>query len=48
MSLARLQGVGKEYREGDRLRDGGPRVEEITAEGVILSHQGISFLLPRD
>ena len=35
------------YREGDRLRDG-PRVEEITAAGVILNHQGISFLLPRD
>ena len=35
------------YREGDRLRDG-PRVEEITAEGVILNNQGISFLLPRD
>jgi len=35
------------YREGDRLRDG-PRVVEITADGVILSHQGIKFLLPRD
>ncbi len=35
------------YREGERLRDG-PRVQEITADGVILSHQGVSFLLPRD
>jgi general secretion pathway protein B len=38
---------GGKYREGDRLRDG-PRVEEITADGVILRHQGASFLLPRD
>jgi general secretion pathway protein B len=35
------------YREGDRLRDG-PRVDEITVDGVVLQHQGISFLLPRD
>ena len=35
------------YREGDRLRDG-PRVDEITADGVILSYQGESFKLPRD
>jgi general secretion pathway protein B len=35
------------YREGERLRDG-PRVEEITADGVILSYQGARFLLPRD
>ncbi len=35
------------YREGDRLQDG-PRVDEITADGVVLQHQGISFLLPRD
>ncbi len=35
------------YREGDRLQDG-PRVDEIRADGVVLQHQGISFLLPRD
>lgn len=35
------------HKEGSRLTDG-PLVEEITAEGVVLSMNGISFLLPRD
>lgn len=33
--------------EGSRLPDG-PLVEEITPEGVILSMNGVTFLLPRD
>lgn len=33
-------------REGSRL-DEGPVVTEITAEGVVLEHQGRKFLLPR-
>ena len=37
----------KKYREGDFLNEG-PRVEEISTTGVILSHQGHRFLLPRD
>jgi len=35
------------HKEGSRLTDG-PLVEEITPEGVVLSMNGISFLLPRD
>lgn len=35
------------HKEGSRLPDG-PLVEEITPEGVVLSMNGISFLLPRD
>ena len=35
------------YREQSRLEEG-PRVLEITAEGVILEHEGITFLLPRE
>lgn len=34
------------HREGSRL-DEGPVVTEITAEGVVLEHQGRKFLLPR-
>lgn len=33
-------------REGSRLEEG-PVVEEITPEGVVLRHQGRTFLLPR-
>jgi hypothetical protein len=33
--------------EGDSLADG-VRVESITPEGVIMSHNGSKFLLPRD
>lgn len=35
------------HREGSRL-DEGPLVTEITPDGVVLHHQGTSFLLPRD
>ena len=35
------------YRERSQL-DEGPVVVEITPEGVILEHQGTSFLLPRE
>jgi general secretion pathway protein B len=35
------------YREQSRLEEG-PRVLEITAEGVILEHEGVTFLLPRE
>jgi general secretion pathway protein B len=34
------------YREGDVLKEG-PRVEAITADGVVLSQQGNRFLLTR-
>ena len=34
-------------RENDRLREG-PSVTEITPDGVVLSFQGHTFLLPRD
>ena len=37
----------KRLREGDSLPDG-VRVESITPDGVILSHHGARFLLPRD
>jgi len=33
--------------EGSQL-DAGPVVEEITADGVVLTYQGLTFLLPRD
>ena len=33
--------------EGSRLAEG-PIVEEITPDGVVLNHNGTSFLLPRD
>jgi general secretion pathway protein B len=35
------------YAEGATLREG-PRVTEVTPEGVLLEHQGITFLLPRE
>jgi general secretion pathway protein B len=35
------------YREGSRL-DEGPQVSEITPDGVVLRHQGKSFLVPRE
>lgn len=35
------------YREGDTLREG-PVLTEITEDGVILAHQGRSFLLTRE
>ena len=35
------------HKEGSRLPEG-PRVEQITPDGVILEHDGTSFLLPRD
>lgn len=34
------------YTEGSRLAEG-PQIEEITAEGVILNHEGQRFLLSR-
>ncbi len=35
------------HKEGSVLNEG-PRVQSITPEGVVLSHNGITFLLPRD
>ena len=35
------------YNEGSRLSEG-PVVEEITPDGVVLSMNGTTFLLPRD
>jgi general secretion pathway protein B len=35
------------YRENSQL-DEGPVVTEITTDGVILEHQGRTFLLPRE
>jgi general secretion pathway protein B len=37
----------KKHRENSRL-DEGPVVAEITTDGVILKHQGSTFLLPRE
>jgi general secretion pathway protein B len=37
----------KKYTEGATLADG-PRVEEISPDGVVLSHNGQRFLLTRD
>lgn len=37
----------KKHRENSQL-DEGPVVAEITTEGVILKHQGSTFLLPRE
>ena len=37
----------KKYTEGTTLAEG-PRVEEITPDGVVLSHNGQRFLLTRD
>ena len=35
------------YRENATL-DEGPKVQEITPDGVMLEHQGMRFLLPRE
>lgn len=35
------------HKEGSRLAEG-PAVEEITADGVVLRHNGVAFFLPRD
>ena len=35
------------YNEGSRLAEG-PLVQEITVDGVVLSHNGTTFLVPRD
>jgi general secretion pathway protein B len=35
------------YNEGSRLAEG-PLVEEITVDGVVLSHNGTTFLVPRE
>ena len=35
------------HNEGSRLAEG-PLVEEITPDGVVLSMNGTTFLLPRD
>ena len=37
----------KKLREGDSLPEG-VKVESITPDGVILSHNGSRFLLPRE
>lgn len=37
---------GRKYKEGERIA-AGPQVEQITETGVVLSHQGERFLLPR-
>jgi len=38
---------GQRLREGEALREG-PTLERITADGVVLNHQGTRFLLPRE
>jgi general secretion pathway protein B len=38
---------GQRLREGEALREG-PLLERITADGVVLNHQGTRFLLPRE
>ena len=35
------------HKEGSVLAEG-PRVQSITPEGVVLSQNGVTFLLPRD
>jgi len=35
------------HREQSQLEEG-PKVIEITTEGVVLEHQGVTFLLPRE
>lgn len=37
----------RKYREGDTLQEG-PRVDEITRDGVVLDFRGRRFLLPRE
>jgi len=36
----------RKYREGETLQEG-PRIEEITRDGVVLNQQGRRFILPR-
>ena len=36
----------RKYREGETLQEG-PRVEQITRDGVILDQHGRRFILPR-
>ena len=36
----------RKYIEGQSLSEG-PTIERITSDGVILNHQGLRFLLPR-
>jgi general secretion pathway protein B len=36
----------RKYIEGQTLAEG-PAIERITTDGVVLSHQGMRFLLPR-
>ena len=36
----------RKYREGETLQEG-PRVDEITRDGVVLSQHGRRFILPR-
>ena len=36
----------RKYVEGQSLNEG-PTVERITADGVVLNHHGLRFLLPR-
>lgn len=36
-----------QYREGARLQEG-PELLEITPEGAVLRHRGVTFLLPRE
>jgi general secretion pathway protein B len=36
----------RKYREGETLQEG-PRVEEITRNGVVLNQHGRRFILPR-
>ena len=35
------------YREGSRITEG-PLINEITPDGAVLDHQGVTFLLPRE
>ena len=35
------------YGEGSQLAEG-PQVKEIRPDGVLLEHQGMTFLLPRE
>lgn len=35
------------YREGSRIAEG-PLINEITPDGAVLVHQGVTFLLPRE
>ena len=35
------------HKEGSRLAEG-PLIEEITADGVVMQHSGLTFFVPRD